>query len=544
MSKSRLSHKLALCDLIDQLDDKACINVIRSIHDELDCDNLNMLLCKIILECTSKTTTDSLVKIENVIKDNVANMDDNNVDNSRNNCKNFKKLKEKHSSMLQLPIDLICKTSLFLNENDVFSFEQSCRLFYQIVNNSSYVNESNTFKSFKLTPRTLIAMTQTQHNFYKYCKATTLTIRDFRCHGYADEMLREFEKSKIVCNYDKWFTAMLKSIKSLYLIDAGCYHPYPTMLFNEFPVDLLFDPIESNLENIHLWPFGFDKKSTPNIMKFVDQYKNVKKKFEDKGKKIKVLNSLQLGLNGEYCPIDIFCIESKHIWTSTIDWKFWDYLYSCNQLQSVKTITIGRSIPFLRMPSIDFDSMKPKDYLQLKTLRLFNLWYCDDKIKLTLLENEKVIEILNFQNSVKNMTIGIVLDHMDNIHDINDHWKPLLINVLKKKYYFNLTNVNILLYCEYHGNKLRAKKNFVDWIFGILKENKNVLKYQFKQLRIGLQYMRFYNVIEWNTNNGLNNDIDKFLIDNQAKWNQSHQSKFEHQSNYQKFQQIEDQWLD
>ena len=66
--------------------------------------------------------------------------------------------------LLRLPIDLIFKTSLYLDEKDIYKFEKCCKLFYQIINNSSYLNQSNTFKSFSLEKEQLEVMTQSKNS--------------------------------------------------------------------------------------------------------------------------------------------------------------------------------------------------------------------------------------------------------------------------------------------------------------------------------------------------------------------------------------------
>ena len=72
--------------------------------------------------------------------------------------------------LLRLPIDLITKTSFFLNENDIFQFQQCCRLFYKMINNTSYLHKSNNFKTFQITDKRLDQMAQSKYNFFKYSK--------------------------------------------------------------------------------------------------------------------------------------------------------------------------------------------------------------------------------------------------------------------------------------------------------------------------------------------------------------------------------------
>ena len=88
-------------------------------------------------------------------------------------------------------------------------------------------------------------------------------------------------------------------------------------------------------------------------------------------------------------------------------------------------------------------------------------------------------------NSVKNMTVDATF------HDLRCRaaWKKILSNLLTKKNYFNLIYINILL--DIQQRDLVVLKSSLHWIFGILRENKTVLKYQFTRLRIGLKSRGF-----------------------------------------------------
>ena len=74
----------------------------------------------------------------------------NNLNNNNNNYNN-----NNYNRLLRLPIDLTNNISLYLNEQGIFNFERCCKLFYQIVNNASYINQCNTFKTFILKQKTL-----------------------------------------------------------------------------------------------------------------------------------------------------------------------------------------------------------------------------------------------------------------------------------------------------------------------------------------------------------------------------------------------------
>ena len=95
---------------------------------------------------------------------------------------NQKKVKKQHKTtgikfpLLRLPVDLIKKTSFYLNEKDIFQFECCCRLFYQMINDTSYLNLSNNFKSFNITKKRLTQMSERQHSFYKYSKTKSFGV--------------------------------------------------------------------------------------------------------------------------------------------------------------------------------------------------------------------------------------------------------------------------------------------------------------------------------------------------------------------------------
>ena len=213
-------------------------------------------------------------------------------------------------------------------------------------------------------------MAQVKYNFYKYCKATTLLVRDLSsCYPTVQEFESQFEQAKIVSNYDKWFPTMLKTVK---VFEIKRTNNCGSQLFTQLPLDIMFDASISHLETI----------------RFGQEYMNVKKKFEAEGKTIKVLNRLQQ-YNVGLLPHEWFSIESKHIWVCTsIDWKSWDYVRDSNS--SLTTMTFQYCCSFRGIKDDDIHTMKKKEFLQIKTLRLINMFHHNEVI---LLNNEKMIEI-------------------------------------------------------------------------------------------------------------------------------------------------------
>ena len=179
-----------------------------------------------------KKTINDVITTNNTHNDNAC--DDNNEKQKKS---------QNISKLLQLPIDLICKTSLYLDTETIFRFETCCILFYQIINNSTYLNQSNTFKFFSISDKELEAMTQAKYRFYKFSKATDLTIGSFDIeypYGTAprrqQQIKAQFDKAIAISSCDKWLETMFKSIQSLSVETNGL------ILLPKLPIDTLFNP--------------------------------------------------------------------------------------------------------------------------------------------------------------------------------------------------------------------------------------------------------------------------------------------------------------
>ena len=105
--------------------------------------------------------------------------------------------------------------------------------------------------------------------------------------------------------------------------------------------------------------------------------------------------------------------------------------------------------------------------------------------------------------------------------------------ILKKEYYYNLANVNILI---------DSNDGKIDKLFQILKKNYVVLKHQFKQLNIGcytwnseLQNGK-YHVLKWNS------AIDVKFLNQQHKISVDHSGDVNVKSMKEKFQELKNQW--
>ena len=129
---------------------------------------------QIISQFTNRLTSKFFSIIENTIEDNYCQHVHSTINTtiSTSNCKNNNDIL---FPLFRLPIDLISKTSLFLNKQDILKFEQCCRSFYKMINKTSYLTQSNTFKHFIITQKRLNQMRNCKYSFFKYSKAHRLT---------------------------------------------------------------------------------------------------------------------------------------------------------------------------------------------------------------------------------------------------------------------------------------------------------------------------------------------------------------------------------
>ena len=122
------------------------------------------------------------------------------------------------------------------------------------------------------------------------------------------------------------------------------------------------------------------------------------------------------------------------------------------------------------------------------TLRLIDF---DDNSHTNICDIESVIKSLNLSQSLANLTLDL---NMVIYHHV---WMLAIEKILLKKYYHNLQNVNLLLTI--------SNKGTIAPLFQMLNKHCQILKYQFKQLNIGVQMWNWnstfnkYYAFEWNT---------------------------------------------
>ena len=561
--RSRLCHQISLVDEVCRLDDNGCVAVFKLLQEELKCVNLNQILSKFIMSsCTDALPNTSFTKLENTIKEKYLNecispklkmppRDDNNPNNHLAHPK-----QDLTFPLHRLPIDLITSTSLFLNETDIFQFEQCCRLFYKMINNTSYLSKCNNFKRLKITKQRLEQMQQAKHSFFKYSKANELTF-DLLWDTYIgdddlenDEYYTLFDKIMNDCKAvlpqmnrhqnrdyidDQWTTNVFKSISKLSIEDD-----LSQFLLHRFPINILFNPAAniSNLKNIEMsYPIVVDRKVwTKHINDFETQYLEYEKNLQQRGKNIKPLQCVKHKEGS--ARIKPRYIHANHVWLKevvidlTSEQFFTD---KCNP--DMKMLTIENYVDFVT--DTDRESVNKSNVtnrgLQIETMRLLQTAKSrryTSKRSHKLCNKKVVIDLLNLQNSLTNLTVEFDVVPKDNHHETQ---QQAIENVLQKEFFYRLENVNILYQIRHDES--------VDWFFDVLKRHCNVLKYRFKQLNVGLckdvdDEEKLYYTLEWNTK------IDERILDQEKEtFCQMKQDDQLQQHHREKYSIVLEQWL-
>ena len=514
MTKSLLCRQISVCDSIAKLNEEGCFEAIRLLQNVMGLNNLNQFIIKMFMNISNNFTIDNLIKLDNQFSSlKLSNNNNQSKSKQTSNQTYMSKNLDKTIPfpLLRLPIDLISKTSLFLSEQDIFNYEQCCRLFYKMINNTSYLNQSNVFKQLQITDEKLDDMGQSNYSFFKYSKAHKL---EFNCDsGYllgslvrvrnscSTELHQRWNKAKIVCKNDKsgWFDSLFKSIQVLKLRADGM------LLVDALPIELLFDPIESNLNSIHFnhyWNETDERYLDQYIHRFEKQYLDIQQTFKQQGKQMKILTktshiNIDQGLQGpKYMSV-------RHVHTKSVtrlDLSNNDInILSRNNNPRLEKLTCERNIQFysdINQSSTTQDSSTGANCnMNIKTLRLLHF---DRQSSIDICFNQRVIELCNLQNSLTNLLLNIDMSAMSN--DMFSKWQKVIESVLQKTYFYKLANVIILLEIQPFD---------INLIVEILEQNIQLLKYQFTKLIIGFHMLdgdKYY-ILQWNK------DIDDKFLD-------------------------------
>ena len=263
MVKSQLCQRIDLCGSIDQLNKDGCWEVIRLLSDILGKNSLNRLVTIIVSNTHGILSYDDLQKFEKefdqLLSSNSQYIKEQQSTTTVDTLNNRKTLEKEHVQqsfpLHRLPIDIIQKTSLFLNEKDIFQFEQCCRLFYTMINNTSYLKQTNNFKTFEITNRRFAQLAQSKYSFFKYSKAMTLQFDNTRTvvdRAYVQAMSEFFghihdqwDKIEKIRTIDGLFDNLFNSIKSLRFTNDGI------ALLSKMPLKIMFG-LGSQLERMEL----------------------------------------------------------------------------------------------------------------------------------------------------------------------------------------------------------------------------------------------------------------------------------------------------
>ena len=542
MSRSSLGVKICISQLIEGLNDDDCLDVIMLIQHELGHRSVRKIVTRIIMQCIKNLKHQSFIKIQQKIRQKYHATSSTNNNSIAGDHVLF--------PLHLLPHDLVWTTSLFLNETDILKFEQCCRFFYTMINNTSYLRQCNNFKQFTITKKRLNQMRQKKYSFFKYSTTNQLSSMFKLMHyhkprnSYSEEkllaaVLHDFETTmnqiQKMRSYDNWCTNLFKSISILNIDMVG-------VLLAVMPIDILFnpDPNISHLETVELsyldsHSFQAAWNNTWNI--FETKYLQYKKELEKQGLKIKSLKCIkhwQLSRERrDICMIGPRYIHSKHVWINGVRVDLTDDKFltkECNP--GMKILTIERWIDFVTINDHNsiyksINIIKNLDRgLEIETMRLISYWNHENPY---FFNNKMVIDSLNLQNSLENLTMELVMQ------PIYVHQVEALENVMLKRYYYNLENVNIMIEIDDNTSMV--------WFFELLQKNQQILKHQFKQLNIAIVkniifQQKVYFVFEWNTNMNeerLNQLNEQFQ---EMKWYDQRQMQFK-----EKYSLMKAQWL-
>ena len=539
MSKSRLSYQVSFCELVENLNNNGCLSVIRLLQQTMKCSNLNGLLVKILNNLSQQFSIDVLGdichKIEKIVENESCRKQSRTTTITDDSTSNVL------FPLLELPHDLVTKTSFFLNENDIFQFEKCCRLFYQMINDTNYLNQSNNFKTLTITDKRLNQMTDSKYSFFKYKKAEKLK---FNFHNrlsvhdteesiktFTTQLRDKWDQAQMVCSIDNLYTSIFKSIKSIDFDEAG------SLLLDKVPINILFNSKLSNLENIEIdyyWNGGDEKYLTKCIKKFESQYLQLKETLNQHGEEIQNLKLLK--------AIDVSRIETRitgpkyiivnHLYVDFVTIAYFEYFYcqlKCdnNSINNIKVLTIESD--FLFNSKIDTNLSIYASKLCIETLRIIDF---DEDCDMDILNDTKIIESLNLQNSLKNVTINV------HIYDEELVYHEEIQSIFDKEYFYKLENVNILF--DISGTQ---NDTVIHDIFAFFKENRKKLEYQFKQLNIGLfQYYGDARILACHTFEWDTSISDQFLDKQCNICCQSQQLPPDKLAHKQKFNQWKNQW--
>ena len=169
-----------------------------------------------------------------------------------------------------------------------------------MINNLSYLKQSNNFKRLILNDKKFDQITNPQYSFYKYSH-------------YEWQKAKEIDKK-----YDHWLTNLFQSIKSLTFDNARAIELMPSL-----PIEILFDSkshFESMIINCNSNVYRHDEFAdnfSQSVIDFDKQLLNLKEKYKSQARKnIKELLYVEYKC---YCKLWPREIKAKHLSIAFVD---------------------------------------------------------------------------------------------------------------------------------------------------------------------------------------------------------------------------------
>ena len=448
MSQSRVSLKIKLAEHIRNLDEDEVNRFMEQMKKQLECESTNEFLIKILIRSNTLFTNTAL----------------------ENMAKGISPLPPPppQSKFLKMPDSIQKIVAKFMNEKTLVKFERCCRSTYTMVNTARFLRQSPHFKWFNLTMTHLNAILRDKNDYYKFSFANRLSLM-FEIETDVDittEWIKETKsKLDVMINHGRedypyqsnWFTNMLKSMTTINYNSAG------TLLLDCIPFDFEMKLKEMTFD-------GYWEESIP-FESFVDKYSNY---FANNNQPpLEFVRENMFHLNGDDAKeggFDLFSklniIRIKHL-------KLDGRVYVSIKSFGSELLKSHLKVLSLENAHLCDEGSPTYDNMQIETLRLK---FHGGSSSPGYLLNEKLIEKMNWQRTLKNLTIDCPI--------YSRFVRLIMESILKKEKLHKLENVNFLFWDACHQD---VSKVGINTLFTILISHIKCLKHQFKQLNFGFR---------------------------------------------------------
>ena len=559
MTESRLSQKTKLCQAIKQFSDAKCQELLQEFQKHSCCDDAQSFLIKLLFVKDNTGdelfTNDSLKDLNRYIYaiQTSVQLERSSVETSTCTAKSSTQDISQNSNISHsnsqnetfffpiqsLPLEMIRSIGHMLNKKDILGFESCSRSLYQIVNTFGFLQDYNGFAHYTLDETKLQDIYHhSEWDLFKLSKCRSLfvnislnpkrdeidSISDVNtvqqwCNIRIDYFKKILTQNKFQSN---WLTSMFESLERLHIFNHGI------ILLPLLPIDLLFDNRKSHLNEFRLrltpryhrlyfrhyldWKLNyysaFYVKFEQNYIEYFEQFEDETNKKTSNGNSKKYEKCLQIA---ELRP----CILTMNIINNDLLFKSFDpkwlILTYCgldkDMHQLKQYLRKHPNIKQLSMRRIYFRNQNNNNdktivesetssfgicSLKITTYREENLFSAYDGF----LDNQTKMNELNFQNSVKNITLYATIgdNHFDNdpyrydsVNDGKEFATRLIMSLLKKVYLHKLENINLLFELIEFSETQRIK--FVDWFFRVIwSTTYGIFKCtSLKQVNVGLK---------------------------------------------------------